>query len=365
MISCLFTDDKTEHSFGIKLLGFTVSQVYQLSSPNFHPSDFSVTFREFNDAWKFHEGLHNFDVCVSQLSSGRFFGRITDLITHGVKIEKHLHDSQLRLEGCSTHDWSFGIPIQPLYLLFDHRYLLDDCYLLIAPPNASFTIIQKSIYELYVIRFSENYFAKLCDQYHLPEPQKFLLDTFNRPSAVIFSKHQQQRFGKIFGKLFSQMLFSLLGQSTNSVLFLYSLINLFEYIEERVVHELILVLARSQQVEPKRTFVKRLSHLRQAEEFIRTHAKTKISIADVSEFVGVSKRTLEYIFKDYYGISPCAYLKCHRLNQLRQSLYSQYDQATTINRLSSEWGFWHTGQLAKDYYSLFGELPSQTVSTCK
>jgi transcriptional regulator GlxA family with amidase domain len=27
---------------------------------------------------------------------------------------------------------------------------------------------------------------------------------------------------------------------------------------------------------------------------------------------------------------------------------------------ANAWGFWHMGQFAKDYRTLFGELPSQT-----
>ena len=106
-----------------------MSQSPQLSSIRSHASEFNLTFRQFNDAWQFHKGLLDFDVGVEQLSPGSFLGNIIELKISQVKIERHYHNSRLRLEGCSTNYWSFGIPIQPLCLLFDYRYLLEDCYL--------------------------------------------------------------------------------------------------------------------------------------------------------------------------------------------------------------------------------------------
>ena len=324
--------------------------------------EFNVTFREFNDAWQFHKTLQNFDLGVDQLSAGQFLGNIVEIKLPNVKLEKHFHNSHLRLEGCPIQSWSFGIPVRPLNLLFEHRYLLDDCYLLIAPPNASFTLVEKSLYELYIIYFDEDYFAEICDKFQIPEPHKLLLGTFNQPSAVTFPKDQQRRFGQIFSRLFSPILLSLCSQSPDSPLLPYTLLHLTEYIEEFVIAQLISVLANSRHIEPSTMTYKRLSCLRKAEMFIRDFAMAEISIADVSAASGVSKRTLEYLFKDFYGISPIAYLKCHRLNQLRQSLYAQNLSIKKINRLASEFGFWHSGQLAQDYYKLFGELPSQALS---
>lgn len=107
--------------------------------------------------------------------------------------------------------------------------------------------------------------------------------------------------------------------------------------------------------------LKRASILNQAEAFMKTYLKADIRIEDICQETGVSKRTLEYIFQDYYGISPKAYLKRIRLNQFRKALKTQGDDRTKIREIAQEWGFWHASHLTADYKYLFGELPSETL----
>ncbi|MEB3161334.1 MAG: helix-turn-helix domain-containing protein [Synechocystis sp.] len=326
-------------------------------------SDFpqlSVTYCNFQDAWRFHKTLHFFELDVNQLSAGRFLGSILEVATPHLQLDRHFHNSQLKLAGSPTKSWSFGIPINPLNLLFDYRYQLLENYLLLAPPQSSFTLTCQPPYELYVIYFSEDYFVSICEKYHLPDPAKLLGEVYHQPSVISLAPPDQQQFKWALGTLFDRQLTSLWGQSLDSPLFPFSAMGIIDHIEERIVVQIINVLAKSRQIQPKKIVAKRMSHLYQAEEFIRAYAKAQISIMDISHAVGISQRTLEYLFKDFYGISPCAYLKCFRLNQLRQSLHHCNLSGNTINHLAAEWGFWHSGQLAKDYFNLFGELPSQT-----
>lgn len=81
-----------------------------------------------------------------------------------------------------------------------------------------------------------------------------------------------------------------------------------------------------------------------------------ITIKDICEELGVSQRTLEYIFKDFYEISPKSYFKRLRLNAFYQELQQEYHQVN-LSEISMKFGFFHRGQLAHDYHQFFGELP--------
>ena len=75
---------------------------------------------------------------------------------------------------------------------------------------------------------------------------------------------------------------------------------------------------------------------------------------------GVSWRTLNYVFRDIFGVTPKEYLQATRLDGVRKGL-RQAGPDTTIGDIANRWGFWHMGQFAADYKRQFSELPSDTL----
>ena len=98
---------------------------------------------------------------------------------------------------------------------------------------------------------------------------------------------------------------------------------------------------------------------RRARAIIDHHADQAPSIEEVGRQVGASLRTLRYAFREYYGVSPKAYLQSLRLSRVRRELRTA-DSDTIVADVANRWGFWHMGQFAADYRRLFGELPSET-----
>ncbi|EDT5693546.1 HTH-type transcriptional regulator EutR [Salmonella enterica] len=99
-----------------------------------------------------------------------------------------------------------------------------------------------------------------------------------------------------------------------------------------------------------------------AREYILSHPGEAISIVDLCNFLHVSRRTLQNCFQRITGITPCAYLKCIRLNAVRRELESSYSGYKTVQDAAMAWGFWHLGQFAHDYKILFNELPYFTLT---
>jgi AraC family ethanolamine operon transcriptional activator len=102
--------------------------------------------------------------------------------------------------------------------------------------------------------------------------------------------------------------------------------------------------------------------VRRAEEFMRTHLCDPLSVLDLCRELGVGERALHYAFQEVRGLSPMAYFKATRLNEVRRELKAASPGTTTVREVAQRWGFWHTGEFAADYRRLFGELPSQTFS---
>jgi AraC family ethanolamine operon transcriptional activator len=100
--------------------------------------------------------------------------------------------------------------------------------------------------------------------------------------------------------------------------------------------------------------------IRTALDYIENHADEPPSVRDIYRASGVSWRTLDYAFRDRFGVTPKQYLQATRLQRVRHEILNS-DPGTTILETAAKWGFWHMGQFAADYKRQFGELPSKTV----
>jgi AraC family ethanolamine operon transcriptional activator len=76
---------------------------------------------------------------------------------------------------------------------------------------------------------------------------------------------------------------------------------------------------------------------------------------------GVSERTLQYAFRDRFGLTPAAFIKARRLAAVSAMLKRADAELATVGDIAAQFGFWHSGQFAADYKRAFGELPSDTL----
>lgn len=100
----------------------------------------------------------------------------------------------------------------------------------------------------------------------------------------------------------------------------------------------------------------------QVREYVRAHPDEVLTITDLCERVHVSRRTLQYSFESVMGISPLRFLRLVRLNGVRRQLSTPMAEADwrPLATIAASWGFWHPGEFARDYRDLFGESPSTT-----
>lgn len=75
----------------------------------------------------------------------------------------------------------------------------------------------------------------------------------------------------------------------------------------------------------------------------------------------VSERTLQYAFKERFGLTPAAFLKARKLAAARHELKLDDTHPGMIGEVAAKYGFWQSGHFAADYRNLFGELPQETL----
>ena len=100
--------------------------------------------------------------------------------------------------------------------------------------------------------------------------------------------------------------------------------------------------------------------LRKACEIIDARLMEGLTMFELCQMIGTSRRTLENIFVEALGVSPYQYVRTLRLNSIRKALLLEENANSTIGDIVGGWGIWHLSRFAADYRSMFGELPSQT-----
>ena len=110
---------------------------------------------------------------------------------------------------------------------------------------------------------------------------------------------------------------------------------------------------------PSRSARKKIVDL--ARDHVLANLQEPVTIGDLCEHLGVSRRTLQYCFQEVIGTNPVDFLRAIRLNNVRRERRAATPGAVQIADVAARWGFWHLSHFSNDYRALFGELPSATL----
>ncbi len=101
--------------------------------------------------------------------------------------------------------------------------------------------------------------------------------------------------------------------------------------------------------------------IRLAMDYVDQHNGEQVSLGQLATAAAVSERTLRDAFQQYFGVSPVRYLNRRTLHQVRRALKAADPLVATVTGIATQFGVWELGRFARDYSSLFGELPSETL----
>ena len=105
------------------------------------------------------------------------------------------------------------------------------------------------------------------------------------------------------------------------------------------------------------TFAVSDARLRQALSFLHQHIEKPITIDQITEHAGVSRRWLEYAFRDVLGETPYQYLRRQRLAMARRLLAE--DPTAKVYSIAQQTGFSSAKQLAIAFQQDFGMSPRE------
>jgi AraC family ethanolamine operon transcriptional activator len=97
-------------------------------------------------------------------------------------------------------------------------------------------------------------------------------------------------------------------------------------------------------------------------EYLTENGCKRPNLSELCEVAHVSERTLQYAFRERYGVSPVHFVRCWHLNSARQLLLSSPRDGRTIGDIAGICGFFDPSVFARHYRLLHGELPSATIA---
>ena len=101
--------------------------------------------------------------------------------------------------------------------------------------------------------------------------------------------------------------------------------------------------------------------LQRAIEYLRSTDTGWVTVADLCSAARVTQRTLEYAFRENFGISPLRFVHLRRYHLTRKDLLAADAEAASVSEIATSNGFYHLGRFAVHYKRLFGESPSRTL----
>ena len=101
---------------------------------------------------------------------------------------------------------------------------------------------------------------------------------------------------------------------------------------------------------------------RRAQEYIEAHYSGKLRMEDLCRYTGVSLRSLQRCFAEYFQMSPSEYIRSRRLHAARQGLVAAASSQRTVTKIAVASGFTHLGRFSVDYREHFAESPRETLA---
>lgn len=134
-------------------------------------------------------------------------------------------------------------------------------------------------------------------------------------------------------------------------------------LEFRLIRRVLLAMSKSQPPDRLKLTNRKQIILQRSQDYMEAHINEPITVLELAQASGSCVRTLEYAFREYFNVTPKAFLKSRRLVAVRNELLRPLHSKPSIIEIANRWGFWHMSQFAADYRHFFGELPSETLQS--
>lgn len=285
-----------------------------------------------------------------QLAPGRFRGSIHELWIGGMQVFRELTSHVLR-QSCivNSESWWFGIPVERGEQCKLGSYSIGENTVAMRPGFAPFELLTPNSFEILGLVVNRNDLAQ-----HI--------QTLNQSSILPRTMQDELLRIRPAQKVGLQRLVRQILEEAARTPDIVANPSSSESIRIAVLDALADVCSSHETA--GRPPYRQMSHyriVREVRQHLLDNQDETITVVDLCERFQISRRTLQYAFQDVMGMNPNAYLRTLRLNGVRRCLRDPNSGVSSVQQAAADWGFWHMSQFARDYQSLFGELPSERL----
>lgn len=294
--------------------------------------------RHFNNLEQFIDEVQHWDLDFRLLGVGGFVGRMKQLVSRDVIIGYARFDRGLDQVGSTPLGYrTFAIVGNRCHGFRWRKHQITQNDLLIFPENNELQGASHADFEVFTISVHRDYLNQLVDNLGL----NWIL---NKREVVHLDALTAQGLRHLAGTIVKP---SAGGSEIQTAV--------------REFTERLVICATDSLTEKIPSLRKRDLAVDSIVEFVRSVPEPTSELAQLCRIAGVSERTLQYAFKERYGIAPNVFVKRWNLNSARQLLLSANSTEISISDIALRFGFSHHSQFATDYKKLFAELPSKTL----
>jgi AraC family ethanolamine operon transcriptional activator len=308
--------------------------------------------RRFEDFDEFSEQIHGWDLDFKQLQSGKSpaellqFGR-PDF--HATRF--HMEQAYHQRGGTLPNAVTVGLIEDGVEAATTPEGELQQDGLLFFPAGSEFSCGSPPQFRGYTLTIADSLIDEVAESTGLQQSMSTL-----RSNQHLVKRCRQNKIHIVRQRL---------RHITNEIKQIEKLAdesNVVRELEFDLIRQLLTAVASPQEMNKKFLSSRKKMVLQRALDYIEANPGKPIKVLELSRASGAGVRTLEYVFRDYFNVTPKAYLKSRRLIAVRHELRHSLLTKSLISETAGRWGFWHMGQFAADYRQFFGELPSETIS---
>lgn len=312
--------------------------------------DITFVNGKFQDLESFAYTARAWDIDFFQLDRGKFRADLTQFISGNFHFSSTRINRKIEQRGSSPKKlWSFAILENPSITIKWRGHELSRNDIMLYPPGSEIDVISNQGFSVMIYSAPEEYLHQINRISGLPEIPDLLRSSDHFTCDPVEIKRLRLQLNRIRKTLFVSK------TGSDRRMFVPEL----EYNIPKSLFRTLAIGRVENRIPPSRL---RNYALKQALACIEMSVGDNLTIRGLCQMTGVSDRTLEYAFRERFGITPKAYIRAYRLNCTRKTLLRTDPSSTIkINTIANSFGFWHMGQFAKDYQHYFGELPSVTL----
>lgn len=309
------------------------------------------TFQDFD---LFADVVKAWDLDFVQLDAGAPSYEILMAGTKNVHICQTKFNRKIYQQGSAPIGRrTIGIPLNPDIDLKWYGQNVTGNDIMVFPDNGELISISLPQFDAIAYSIDCVHLERICTELELPEFDDLIAHrtVFRVPNKVM----------QVLRSRVNELLFCLKGSNNEIVghrLFI-------DELENALARRFVRAIAYSQDLLPQGMpkYGTRSSCVKSAIDYLSSDPSNQ-TVTQICHVANVSERTLQYAFKEEFGITPKQFVKARNLNLVRRALCLA-GEGSSLSEIVRAHNIRHHGQFASDYRKLFGELPRETFTRNK